>query len=1095
MKAINNPSKNTSDPAKLNSFKFKHASRGLVALAALALSLCAARAQVSITTLGSAVTQNFDGMGSSGTATLPTGFKIGTDWSTGTSATTLAYGSTGAGVVTGTSGGGVINWANGVTASATDRSLGFLNTGTFTSPRSIVFALQNNTGSTITSLTISYDYEQTRSGTRAFDWTFFHGSTSSPSTSATGGDQSYAVEANNTTIFNPPTTTSKSFTISGLSIAPGATYYLKWTLTGVGGSTNGKGIGIDNFSITATGPSLAAEPTTDASSLGFANVQSGQMDVSWTIGNGANRIVVAKSGSAPTGTPTDGTGYTANASYGTGGTALGDGFVVYNGVGNSFTLTGLAPSTTYHLKIFEFNGSSSTANYLTSGTPGSGSQMTAASANSTASDIIRASGFTEPANVAYATYQATDITDVNSIELARFTVRDGGVSADADSASTTLDAIGFTVANGAALRRVALYDGTTEVAEVAGGTSVSFSGLSGLVAADGGTKNFSVRATFIASVTDNQQLQLTVSSATANAGGSTFAAADAGGASSDTTSDANRIEVTASKLAFSSVSSSVNVSANFSATVQAQDANNNLDLDDTTSVTITLASGSGTLTGSGAQSLVSGTQTRVTLQMDTAGIFTIQAAGGSLANATSGNITAAFVVVQTANFSPVILPQVMPSGTSTRLPVVFRATVSGLAASTTYRYYTQAAISTDFGTIGSGAGVVLLISADGTTFTTVSTGSLTTPGGFETFTTDGSGQYTGWFGFVNTGNSRFTAGNTVFPSLVLGDSSGTLIARWAATTGIQVLTFSTSAGANNGTGIRGTSSAAAKDFVALYDNTAGTGSPLAVTYVESEGFSLSSLVSYYGTVGSGPVDGIAGAWGTIIPNSLASGVRRIARFNNAGSLVIAHTDADGVWPSTANTVNPTGGTTAIVISSTDARLNNQNPVATNDVAATTHGSTMTLAGFKLLANDSDLDGDTLTITAASATSGSASLLGGDVQYTAPASGSSDAITYTISDGYGGTANGTVNVTLTSANVGSLNVVNQTLSGNNPQITFAGVANVVYAVDHATSVSGPWSQVGTPFTFPTGVGVYVFTDVSTDGTSGSHFYRTRYVSGP
>ena len=94
--------------------------------------------QVSITTAGSAVTQNFNGMVTSVTATLPTGFKIGTDWSSGTTATTLGYGSTGTGAVTGTSSGGAINWANGITGSATDRALGFLSTGSYTSPRSII---------------------------------------------------------------------------------------------------------------------------------------------------------------------------------------------------------------------------------------------------------------------------------------------------------------------------------------------------------------------------------------------------------------------------------------------------------------------------------------------------------------------------------------------------------------------------------------------------------------------------------------------------------------------------------------------------------------------------------------------------------------------------------------------------------------------------------------------------------------------------------------------------------------------------------------------------------------------------------------------
>jgi hypothetical protein len=103
-------------------------------------------AQLSITSTGTAFTENFDGMGTSGTATLPTGFRVGTtsDWTVGTTATTLAGGSNGAVFTSG----GTYNFANGATASSTDRALGFLNSGSFTSPRSIVLALTNNTVST-----------------------------------------------------------------------------------------------------------------------------------------------------------------------------------------------------------------------------------------------------------------------------------------------------------------------------------------------------------------------------------------------------------------------------------------------------------------------------------------------------------------------------------------------------------------------------------------------------------------------------------------------------------------------------------------------------------------------------------------------------------------------------------------------------------------------------------------------------------------------------------------------------------------------------------------------------------------------------------
>ena len=225
-------------------------------LMAMVLCVCfRSKAQLSITSTGTAFTQNFDGMGTSATATLPTGFRLSAgatpNWSTGTTATTQAAGSSGA-VFTA---GGTYNFANGATASSTERALGFLNSGSYTAPRSIMLAITNNTVSTITTLTISFDYEKYRSGVvKAWNWTFFHGSDpAAVNTSATAGDQSYPLDGNNTTLYDPPATTSKTaITLSGLSIAPGANYYLRWTLSSAdGASSNGQAIGIDNFSITA----------------------------------------------------------------------------------------------------------------------------------------------------------------------------------------------------------------------------------------------------------------------------------------------------------------------------------------------------------------------------------------------------------------------------------------------------------------------------------------------------------------------------------------------------------------------------------------------------------------------------------------------------------------------------------------------------------------------------------------------------------------------------------------------------------------------------------------------------------------------------
>lgn len=212
--------------------------------------------QQSITLTGTATTQNFNGISNSATATLPTGFRMGTDWSTGVTATTQAAGTSGTGVLNGSSTGGFYNFANGITSSSGDRAIGFLTSGSYASPRSIIYAFTNNTGVTVSSLSISWNYEKYRSGQSSLNYTFFHGSTSTASTANTSGDQSYISDANNTTISNPPLSSSKSLTLTGLSITNGSTYYIRWTYTG-SASSNAQGVGIDDFSITLTAPTTS----------------------------------------------------------------------------------------------------------------------------------------------------------------------------------------------------------------------------------------------------------------------------------------------------------------------------------------------------------------------------------------------------------------------------------------------------------------------------------------------------------------------------------------------------------------------------------------------------------------------------------------------------------------------------------------------------------------------------------------------------------------------------------------------------------------------------------------------------------------------
>jgi hypothetical protein len=106
---------------------------------------------------------------------------------------------------------------------------------------------------------------------------------------------------------------------------------------------------------------------------------------------------------------------------------------------------------------------------------------------------------------------------------------------------------------------------------------------------------------------------------------------------------------------------------------------------------------------------------------------------------------------------------------------------------------------------------------------------------------------------------------------------------------------------------------------------------------------------------------------------------------------------------------------------------NQQPVAVNDLFTTTQGVTVTLA---LTANDSDPDGDTLTvIILTQPTNGTATVNNGQVGY-APNAGFSgdDSFTYRVSDGKGGAAIATVTVTVIDPTV-----VNQPPSATNDTV--------------------------------------------------------------
>ncbi|MFZ4582038.1 MAG: M6 family metalloprotease domain-containing protein [Paludibacter sp.] len=96
-------------------------------------------------------------------------------------------------------------------------------------------------------------------------------------------------------------------------------------------------------------------PTTQASAFVATPIAYNSMNISWTRGSGNKVLVVAHESSAVDFNPVSGTNYTANANFTAGDEIGAENYVVYNGTGNSVTLTGLSGGLTYYYAVYEYN--------------------------------------------------------------------------------------------------------------------------------------------------------------------------------------------------------------------------------------------------------------------------------------------------------------------------------------------------------------------------------------------------------------------------------------------------------------------------------------------------------------------------------------------------------------------------------------------------------------------------------------------------------------------------------------------------------------------------------------------------------------------
>ncbi len=201
-----------------------------------------------LTTFGSAVCENFSDLATSGTSsTMPSGWAFS---ETGTNANTTYASGTGSS-------------ATGETYSfgtAADRTLGGLRSGSLIP--SYGTRIFNNTGSTISTITIAYTGKTWRVGAASrpdqIDFQY-----SSNATSLTTGTW---IDENNLDYANPGQATGNgsvlhsaniSHTMQGLSLAPGASIWIRWTDLDATGADDG--MGVDDVCITPIVPCTAPD--------------------------------------------------------------------------------------------------------------------------------------------------------------------------------------------------------------------------------------------------------------------------------------------------------------------------------------------------------------------------------------------------------------------------------------------------------------------------------------------------------------------------------------------------------------------------------------------------------------------------------------------------------------------------------------------------------------------------------------------------------------------------------------------------------------------------------------------------------------------
>jgi|GEM_PF-5280682 len=265
-------------------------------------------AQVNISP-GTTVSENFNSLGTTATATLPTGWKVDKQSTVRTLGNyTSAGGNTElrAGVNMGSSN-GIYNFGAGDATSATDRAIGGISTGDNSKTVNIYLKLTNTGLSDISQLKISYNVEKYKDGSNAAGFSVqMYYSTDGSSWNSAGSDflTSYAKD-NTTTGYDiaPGATTAISDKTLSQSIAASGTLYLAWSYSVTTGTTtsNAQALGIDDVSITGIAAAATTPPVLTAPAAALSGAVGSSFSYTISATNSPTGYALASGTSLPAG--------------------------------------------------------------------------------------------------------------------------------------------------------------------------------------------------------------------------------------------------------------------------------------------------------------------------------------------------------------------------------------------------------------------------------------------------------------------------------------------------------------------------------------------------------------------------------------------------------------------------------------------------------------------------------------------------------------------------------------------------------------------------------------------------------------------------